>query len=157
MNKPSHPAPPFTPASPPYELDVYGWALAQAELLRHRRVEDVDLDNIIEEIRSVGESQARRVESALRVLIMHVLKWQQQPEKRTRSWALSIAEQRARFDIRMRKNPSLKPELDELRADAHRRARLAAARETGLPLRMFPQEPPSWTVLLEEPFGREDD
>jgi hypothetical protein len=152
MNKPSRPSPPFTSASPPYELDAYGWASAQAELLRNRRFDDVDLKNITEEIESVGKRERSVVRSALRILMMHILKWQYQPESRSRSWALSIASQRLEYQDIISENPSLKPELEVLRAEAYRRARLEAAREKDLPVTTFPEEPLDWSVILEEPF-----
>lgn len=157
MNKPAHPAPPFAEASPPYDLDGYGWAMAQAQLLRERRFEDIDLENIIEEIESVGRSERSSVRSALRVLLMHILKWEHQPGKRTRSWAASIAAQRAAYDQEMKDNPSLKPQLDSILAEAYRRARIEASGETDLPLKTFPVAPPGWDIILNEPFGWDED
>jgi hypothetical protein len=152
VNKPAHPAPPFGQASPPYELDGYGWAMAQAQLLRERRFEDVDLANIIEEIETVGRSERRTVRSALRVLLRHILKWQCQPEKRTRSWALSILSQRVAYEQAIRDNPSLKPQVDAILVEAYRRARIEAAKETRLPLEAFPADPPTWDIILDAPF-----
>lgn len=152
MNKPANPKAPFAPASPPYELDGYGWALAQAALLRERRFDEADLDNIIEEIETVGRSEWRTVRSALRVLCMHILKWQYQPSKRSRSWALSIASQRLEYARAIKDNPSLRPHLDDILAEAHKSARLEAAGETDLPLKAFPIEPLKWHVILDETF-----
>jgi hypothetical protein len=152
MNKPTQPRPPFEVASPPYELDGYGWAMAQAALLRAGRFDVADWGNIIEEIESVGKRERSTVRSALRVLMMHILKWQHQPERRSRSWALSIASQRLAYQDAIRDNPSLKAELDILRAEAHRRARLQAADETDLPLKMFSDTALDWHVILEAPF-----
>lgn len=152
MNKPSRPAPPFESASPPYELDGYGWAMAQAQLIRERRFDELDIENIAEEIESVGKSEKSSGESALRVLMMHILKWQHQPERRGRSWAASIASQRAEFATVMGDNPSLKPKLDEMRERAFRRARFEAVKETDLPLETFAIEPLDWDTILHRPF-----
>lgn len=157
MNKPSRPVPPFAPASPPYELDGYGWAVAQAELLRERRFEEIDLINIIDEIEAVGRGEWRTVRSALRVLGMHILKWKYQPERQSRSWALSIASQRLEYARAIKENPSLKPHLDEILIEAHERGRVEAARETDLPLKTFPVEPLDWSVILDEPFEFDPD
>jgi hypothetical protein len=157
MNKPSRPTPPFAPASPPYELDGYGWALAQAKLLRARRFDLLDVENVAEEIESVGKSEQSSAESALRVLMMHILKWQHQPERRGRSWAASIAIQRVEFARMMSENPSLKPKLTGMRDHAYHRARLEAVAETDLALKTFPVEPLDWGVILEEPFEIDPD
>lgn len=152
MNKPSQPRPPFEAASPPYELDGYGWAMAQAQLLRERQFDALDIDNIAEEIESVGKSERNSAESALRLLMMHILKWQYQPERRGRSWAASITSQRIAFAQLMDDNPSLKPKLKEMRDRAYRRARVEAVRETDLPIQTFPAEPLDWDTILHDPF-----
>jgi hypothetical protein len=151
MNQPAHPKA-AAPLSPDYQLDGYGWAAAQARLLRERRWDLIDLENIVEEIESVGQHEQDKAESALRVLMMHILKWQLQPERRGRSWALSIANQRVRFEQRMAKNPSLKLVRDEMRANAFRRSRIEAAREMDVPLKSIPEQPLDWAVILDEPF-----
>ena len=42
----------------------------------------------------MGEEEYDKLESALRVLMLHLLKWDHQPDMRSRSWTLSIREQR---------------------------------------------------------------
>jgi hypothetical protein len=157
MNKPSRPTPPFESASPPYELDGYGWAMAQAQLIRERRFDELDIENIAQEIESVGKSEKSSGESALRVLMMHILKWQYQLDRRGRSWAASIASQRAAFARVLEENPSLKPKLEEMREHAYYRARLEAVRETDLPLSAFPTEPLDWDTILNQPFEHDQD
>lgn len=151
MNKPAHPVA-STELSPDYWQDGFGWANAQAQLLRERRWDLIDLENIAEEIESVGRSEQDAAESALRVLMMHILKWQMQPERRGRSWALSIATQRTHYQQRMRKNPSLKSKLEEMLADSYRLARLEAAKEMDVPLKTIPTDPPGWDLILDQPF-----
>lgn len=151
MNKPAHPVA-SSELSPDYRLDGYGWANAQAQLLRERRWDLIDLENIIEEIESVARSEEDAAESALRVLMMHILKWQLQPERRGRSWALSIANQRIRYAQRMKKNPSLKSKLEEMRADAFHRSRIEAAQEMDVPLKTIPTDPLEWDLILDQPF-----
>ena len=151
MNKPAHPVA-SAELSPDYWLDGYGWANAQAQLLRERRWDLIDLENIIEEIESVGRSEEDAAESALRVLMMHILKWQLQPERRGRSWALSIANQRIRYAQRMKKNPSLKSKLEDMREEAFRRSRIEAAQEMDVPLKTIPTDPPGWDLILDQPF-----
>ncbi len=78
------------------EADLYSWAVRQAELLRKGRLAEIDAAAIAEEIDDVGEEEYYRLESALRVLMLHLLKWDHQPERRSRSWTLSIQEHRRR-------------------------------------------------------------
>jgi hypothetical protein len=125
-------------ASPTKRDDLYSWALHQAELLRAGRLSEIDPVAIAEEIDDVGEEQYDKLESALRVLMLHLLKWDHQPFMRSRSWTLTVREQRRRAERRLRKNPGLKSQLDVALGAAYEDARLEAANETGLPLSVFP-------------------
>ena len=124
------------------EADLYSWARRQAELLRAGRLSEIDAAAIAEEIDDVGEEQYDKLESALRVLILHLLKWDHQPSMRSRSWTLTIREQRRRAERQLRKNPGLKSQIDEALEAAYEDARLEAANETGLPLSLFPTRRP---------------
>lgn len=152
MNKPGHPSPPFDTASPPYELDAYGWAMAQAQLIRERRFDEIDWDNVAEEIEGVAKSEQRAAESALRLIMLHILKWLHQPERRTRSWATTIKTQRVAYAQVIRQNPGLKSRLDEMRENAYALARVEAEGETHLPIATFPEAPLDWATILDTPF-----
>jgi hypothetical protein len=121
-----------------YDGDLYSWALEQARLVREGRLDLIDRDNVAEEIESLGREQFNKLESAFRILLLHMLKWDFQPERRSRSWALSVEEQRLVLDDVLNDNPGLKPRRSEAIARAYRKARLGAARETGLDLATFP-------------------
>jgi hypothetical protein len=150
MNKVAHPKAPFAPTSPPYELDGYGWAIAQARLLRERRFDELDTENIAEEIESVGKSEQKAAESNLKVALIHYLKWVFQPERRSASWVRSVREHLRRFDRIMSKNPSLKPRLTEILEEAYQEARFEAGEETGLGDEAFPTAPPTWDEIRAE-------
>jgi hypothetical protein len=79
-----------------HENDFYAWTQEQAHLLRTGQLHQIDLQNIAEEIEDMGRSERRQLESRLEILIMHLLKWQFQPNLRSRSWQLTIKEQRLR-------------------------------------------------------------
>jgi Domain of unknown function DUF29 len=124
---------------PSYEADFYSWSLDQARLVREGRWDDVDRDNVAEEIESLGREQFNKLESALRVLLLDMLKWDHQPRKRSRSWILSIETQRIELDDVLGDNPGLKPRIEEAITRAYRKARLEAAKETGLDKAVFPE------------------
>ena len=85
------------------EGDLYSWAVRQAELLRAGRLSEIDPAAIAEEIDDVGEEQYLRLESALRVLMLHLLKWDHQPDRRSRSWTLTVLEQRRRVQRQLKR------------------------------------------------------
>ena len=140
--------------------DLYLWARRQAELLRAGRLAEIDPVAIAEEIDDVGEEEYHRLESALRVVLLHLLKWDRQPDRRSRSWALSIREHRRRVRRQLKRSPGLKSELDEALAAAYDDARDEASIETGLPLSAFPEARPyEYAEIMERPVvwsGDED-
>jgi Domain of unknown function DUF29 len=139
-------------ATPTKEADLYSWALRQAELLRAGRLSEIDPAAIAEEIDDVGEAEYHRLESALHVLMLHLLKWDYQPAARSRSWANTVREQRRRFERQLRKNPGLKSRLDEALLEAYEDARDEASTETGLPLSAFPATRPfDFSEIMERP------
>lgn len=129
---------------PNYNEDAYGWALRTAELLREGKMDEVDFENVIEEIEALGRSERRALMSHLIVLLQHLLKWRYQPERRTRSWQLTIKEQRMEVLDALDCNPSLKNKetLEESMTAAYKRAVVRASRETELDTTTFPQDCP---------------
>ena len=122
-----------------YERDFYSWLMEQARLVREGRWEALDRENLAEEIESLGREQFNKLESALRVLLTHILKWDHQPSRRSRSWALSIQGQRLELADILADNPGLRPRTPEAIARAYRRARLLAMKEAGLKEARFPE------------------
>ncbi len=136
-----------------YERDFYAWANEQAGLLRAGKLAQADIANIIEEIETLGRSEMRELVSRLRVLLLHLLKWQHQPNLQGASWRASIVVQRAEISEHMTESPSLTSRLPEAVTRAFRLARSEAVLETGLPKNTFPTECP-WTYdqIMAEDF-----
>jgi hypothetical protein len=133
--------------------DLYSWARHQAELLRAGRLSEIDAVAIAEEIDDVGEEEYHRLESALRVVLLHLLKWDHQRDRRSRSWALSIHEHRRRVHRQLRRSPGLKSQLGEALEGAYEDARLEASSETGLSLKVFPRDLPfEYAEIMERPI-----
>lgn len=125
-----------------YDQDFHAWAMKNAELLRQGRFSEIDAGHIAEELEAMGRGERRQLESRLEVLLAHLLKWRHQPGLRSHSWRYTIREQRRKVEKVLRDNPSLRPELDAVIAEAYPDAVLAAARETGLHDTAFPQDCP---------------
>ncbi|MBV8616313.1 MAG: DUF29 domain-containing protein [Acetobacteraceae bacterium] len=121
-----------------YDLDFHAWAMEQAGLLRAGRVAEADIAHIAEEIETLGRSERRELVSRLAVLLLHLLKWAHQPERRGKGWRLTIEEQRRQLARHLRDNPSLRAFVDDAMADAYGDAVLRAERETSLPRDLFP-------------------
>ncbi|MGL5033861.1 MAG: DUF29 domain-containing protein, partial [Microcystaceae cyanobacterium] len=113
-----------------------------AQSLKEGNFQDLDLANLIEEIESMGRRDKREVCSRMKVLLMHLLKWKYQPEKRTTSWISTINEQRDQINVILKDSPSLKPYLRQEFADCYQTARVNASEETDLALEVFPKDCP---------------
>ncbi|CAK0757168.1 DUF29 domain-containing protein [Gammaproteobacteria bacterium] len=129
-----------------HETDFYSWTQEQAALLKQGRYMEADYEHLIEELESMGASERRELTNRLAVLLAHLLKWQNQPERRGNSWRFTIKEQRQKVTRVLRQNPGLKPAIGEHLADGYSDAILIAARETNKELEAFPAECP-WAVL----------
>lgn len=125
-----------------YDLDLYAWAFEQAQLLRRGHFSGLDALNLAEEIEDLGSEIYNRMESALRITLMHLLKWDHQREKRSRSWTLSIRNGRLDASKVIERHPSVKGRLKGAVREAYHRARIDAAGETGLDETVFPVECP---------------
>lgn len=133
------------PSSPPnasYDGDAYGWAIEQAAHLRAGRFDRLDIENIAEELETLGRSEFAKLRSSYRVILLHLLKWDHQPERRSRSWVSSILTQRLEAAETLAENPGLKSRVSEAMTRAYALARIEAIAETGLPERTFPETCP---------------
>jgi hypothetical protein len=122
-----------------YERDFRLWIERQAELLRERRFDELDLANLVDEIEAMARRDKKAIKNNLVVLLTHLLKHEFQPEQRSSSERGSIVEHRQRLRDDFEESPSLRPHAAEVFARAYADARERASAETGLPLRSFPR------------------
>lgn len=128
-----------------YEQDCCAWVEVQIELLKKGYFDKLDIENIIEELVSVGNSERNKLVSHLVILMLHMLKIKYQPCRKSKLWDLSIKNARYCALNTLKKNSSLKSSLPYLFEEAYFSARLEAAKETGQEEEMFPEICP-WTV-----------
>lgn len=143
-----------------YERDFYGWVQTTVKQLRNRDLTNLDWDNLIEEIESLGKQEKRELVNRLIVLLMHLLKWEFQPEKRSKNWLATIKIQRIEIVDQIESNPSLKPYINDALVKSYRVAILEAVKETGLSSKTFPSSCPySWSEITSDRFfpGRDFD
>lgn len=125
-----------------YEADFNSWLEETAKLLREGKFEGLDVENLVEEIEGMSRSEKDALESNLRVLLMHLLKWKYQVARRSNSWLYTIREHRKRIQKALEKSPSLKPYLENVFLESYQDARELAADETGLNISSFPKDCP---------------
>jgi hypothetical protein len=122
-----------------YEQDFYAWTQAQAEFLKQKSWQDLDVENLAEEIDALGRRERQELVSRLGVLLGHLLKWEFQPENQSKSWLATIREQRRKIRKLLEDNPSLKPYLSQACNDAYEDGVDLVVRETPLEYQQLPQ------------------
>lgn len=135
-----------------YEQDYSQWAETMADLLAEGNFTELDIRNLVEEVRDLSKRERDRLLSSLRLIMHHLLKWDYQPELRSRSWANTIGRERDNIGLYLDDSPSLRRYLgDEFLGKMYRVARSDAMRETGLV--DLPQECPySIEIILHRPI-----
>lgn len=136
-----------------YDRDFHLWAKTMAELIRQGRFDQLDIDSLAEEVEDMGKSEARRIESYLKRLLHHLLKWQYQPDQQSNSWKASIRESRKEIWKTIKQNPSLQPYPAEILIESYEIAKIRAMGETGLSEEIFPETCPyPIDQVLDEQF-----
>ncbi|MBW4615723.1 MAG: DUF29 domain-containing protein [Desmonostoc vinosum HA7617-LM4] len=129
-----------------HTADFNLWIQKTAQLLREHRWQEIDWENLIEEVEGLGKSERRAIVSQLTRLLLHLLKWQYQPQRRSDSWLDSITDARTQIELAIQDSPSLKSYPTEQVKESYQRARRQAAKQTGILISVFPEECP---YLLE--------
>jgi hypothetical protein len=134
-----------------YDEDFFEWTRRNAELLRAGQLQQADIEHIAEEIEDMGKRDRRELNSRVRVLLIHLLKWQLQPRRRSRSCNDTIISQRIEIDGILGQSPSLLPKICDYLVENYKDAVRLAVIETGLPVDRFPGECPFTVEQLLDP------
>jgi hypothetical protein len=134
-----------------YDEDFFAWTRRSAELLRAGQFAQADIEHIAEEIEDMGKRDLRGLDNRVEVLLIHLLKWQLQPEKRSRSWQTTVVSQRNRIKRLLRQSPSLRRKIYAHLAGNYEDAVNLAVIETGLPPSRFPRECPFTVEQILDP------
>ena len=122
-----------------YEVDFYAWTQEQSRILQTQQWRLLDRQNLIEEIESLGRQQRRALRNRFAILLGHLLKWQYQSDRRSRSWLATLRVQRRDIQRLLKDNPSLKSYVEEALQESYLNGRDLAMGETNLPLSTFPE------------------
>src|SRR4051812_43523175 len=134
--------PRHSPAASLYDEDFYAWTARMAFLLRQKRFAEIDITHLVEELEDMEKRERRALESHIRNVTLHLLKWQYQPEKRGSSWRQSIRNGRIEIQKLLRDSPSLVSQVPQILEDEYPAARADAIDETGVAEATFPAQCP---------------
>jgi hypothetical protein len=134
-----------------YTTDFNLWIEQTAQLLRSHHWHEIDVEHLIEEVEGLGKSERRGIASQVTRLLLHLLKWQYQPQRRSDSWLDSITDSRTQIELTILDSPSLKSYPTEQVKESYQRARRQAAKQTSILVSVFPEECPySLELVLDE-------
>ena len=131
-----------------YSSDFNTWIAQTTQLLREHRWHEVDVTRLIEEVEDLGKSERRAIASQLTRLLLHLLKWQYQPQRRSDSWLDSITDARTQIALAIEDSPSLNDYPAEQLEASYQRARRQAAKQTSIELCLFPNTCPYAVELV---------
>lgn len=131
-----------------YLTDFNAWIDQTAQLLRNRDWHKIDIEYLIEEVENFGKSERRGIASQLTRLLLHLLKWHYQPQRRSDSWLDSITDARTQIELAIEDSPSLKNYPAEQIKESYQRARRQAAKQTSMDISVFPENCPYAVELI---------
>ncbi|HUE23536.1 MAG TPA: DUF29 domain-containing protein [Bryobacteraceae bacterium] len=134
-----------------YDEDFFEWTRVNGELLRAGHYNQADIEHIAEEIEDMGKRDLKELNNRLQVLVEHLLKWQLQPARRSRSWISAIATQRIKIEDDLKQSPSLKSMVANELRDNYTKAVRRTVAETGLRSDIFPAECPFTVEQILDP------
>lgn len=144
------------PLAAVYEEDYQVWCERNLDLLRAERWDQVDLENLIEELDGLAKRDRAELLNRVSLILVHLLKWQFQSAKRSTSWRRTIATQRGVVERLLEDSPSLRRRLRQNLARTYVQSVRAAAAETKLDVKTFPNDCPytEEQILTLEYFPR---
>jgi hypothetical protein len=105
------------PASVTRDGDYAEWTREQAEILRARHWDALDLEALIDELEIMSNSELNSVQRALSRAIEHLLKLEHSPASEPRrGWRLSVANHRQQAHDTLAGSPSVRGKIDIARA-----------------------------------------
>jgi hypothetical protein len=135
-----------------YNTDYFAWLEEQMAHLRATRLDRLDAQNVADELESLLLSERRQLENRLETLILHLLKWDHQPDQRCNRWRVTVQRQRSRIRRLLRDSPSLRRKVEAMSRDVYADAVGRAVIETLLSPRMFS---PALPYSIEQIFERD--
>jgi uncharacterized protein DUF29 len=134
-----------------YEKDFCAWSELQKDLILSKRFNELDVEHLAEEIGDLTIVHRHSLASHIKNIMLHMLKIEYQPDKKTNSWIESIDNARDEINDLLEDHPSLIREIPNCLDISYTRAKSKANKETGIDIRVFPKACP-WTIdeILDE-------
>ncbi len=125
-----------------YEIDNEQWLVATIKLLKEKRLEELDLENLIEELELLGRRDKLAVESLLEQVIRHLLLlqyWHSEAQSNANHWQAEIMSFRTQLQEYLTSN--LRNHLNDNLLKVYQKALKYVQQKTGFSVD-FPQDCP---------------
>jgi hypothetical protein len=137
-----------------YDQDYYLWIRTTINQLRTGEFSAIDLENLLEELETMGRSEKRAIKSLLTKLLEHLLKlkyWDKERERNQGYWKGEIRNFRMQIKDQLKDSPSLKPYILEIFDQCYQEARKLVSDRSELSLDIFRLTPiASLEQILDE-------
>lgn len=130
-----------------HDIDFYQWINQQATLLKEQRFDQLDINNLILELKSISRMERRYLETYVEHLLCYLLIWRFSPAYRTKQLELDIDEQRLRIQHIFQESPSLEVCLEDIITRIYPLALIKAQKEGNIVKRELPANCP-WSSKL---------
>jgi hypothetical protein len=127
-----------------YDVDYQRWLEQTVVQLKMQDFDHLDLENLIEEIESLGRSDKQAISSYLMRLCEHLLKikyWQSERENCFRGWDLEVANFRLQIQEHLETSPSLKLFLQDNFSKQYQNGRKLFLKASSLDSQTVPEKP----------------
>ena len=127
-----------------YETDFNQWIEETVKKLQNKDFEAIDLENLIEEVATLGRSEKREIDSLLMRIFEHLLKlayWESERANNEKHWKAEIYNFRKQLKKAIRNSPSLKPYLLKIFDETYKDICGSMALRLGVPLSTFSVAP----------------
>jgi Domain of unknown function DUF29 len=127
-----------------YDTDYQLWLGHTVSQLKAKDFSQIDLENLIEEIESLGRSEKHAISSYLMRLCEHLLKikyWESEREMCFRGWKREVINFRLQIQEELEASPSLKSFLQDIFAKQYKNGRKLFLSASELNASLIPHEP----------------
>ena len=127
-----------------YDTDYQQWIDRTVAQLKSGHFRDLDLENLIAEVESLGKSQKHAISSYLLRLCEHLLNlkyWESERKSCFRGWILEIGNFRSEIELIIQDSPSLKPFLSEKFSVSYQKARKVILKAMKISSSFIPEAP----------------
>jgi hypothetical protein len=123
-----------------YEQDFNLWIEETVNLLKTRQLDQIDYDNLIEEVEDLSKNQKDNLEIYLENILRNLLRWKYLIPERVNDWQVELLKNRVDIKRILRDSPSLDQYIDNVLEECYETARLLAATQMGVDIKIFPIE-----------------